>query len=284
MAAGGADDHLDPVIDALGDKALGDIDQSLLDVTAAALFPAATPATRNRWFYTPVSAILKQAGDERTIRRPKGWRGKPRVHWMTPDQAGRILAAADADDAEFGVFLATLLYTGMRLSEATGLTLDRLNLGEAWAWTPKTKNGQPRLVHLPPVLVAALANHPRGLDRGADRTGERVFRFVKCGRLYTRIRRVRKAAGPDCAFVTFHTFRHTWATWMRRYGGLDTRGLVDTGAWRSMQSAAVYEHVVASEEAQRADALPDVTRATAPNTEPVDQIGGKSVEPGKRRA
>ena len=28
-----------------------------------------------------------------------------------------------------------------------------------------TKNGSPRGVHLPPVIVAALANHPRGLDR-----------------------------------------------------------------------------------------------------------------------
>ena len=26
------------------------------------------------------------------------------------------------------------------------------------------------------------------------------------------------------AWVNFHTFRHTWATWMRRYGGLDAKG------------------------------------------------------------
>lgn len=104
-------------------------------------------------------------------------------------------------------------------------------------------------MHLPPTLVAALANHPRGLER----PGERLFRLVKCGRLYTRLERARKAAGPDLAGTTFHTLRHTWAAWMRRYGGLDTSGLVATDAWRDRASAARYEHVVASEEARRAD-------------------------------
>ena len=33
-------------------------------------------------------------------------------------------------------------------------------------------------------------------------------------------------------WVNFHSFRHTWASWMRRYGGLDTKGLVATRNWR----------------------------------------------------
>jgi hypothetical protein len=54
----------------------------------------------------------------------------------------------------------------------------------------------------------------------------------------------------------FHLFRHTWATWMRRYGGLDTSGLLETGAWRDRSSAARYEHLDATEEAQKANLLP----------------------------
>jgi hypothetical protein len=45
---------------------------------------------------------------------------------------------------------------------------------------------------------------------------------------------------------------------MRRYGGLDTTGLVETGAWRSRQAASVYEHAAPSEEARKADLLPEV--------------------------
>jgi integrase len=44
------------------------------------------------------------------------------------------------------------------------------------------------------------------------------------------------------AFVGFHTFRHTWATWMRRYGGADLQGLAATKNWRDPKSAARYAH------------------------------------------
>jgi len=43
---------------------------------------------------------------------------------------------------------------------------------------------------------------------------------------------------------------------MRRYGGLDTSGLLETGAWRDRSTAARYEHLDATEEAQKADLLP----------------------------
>lgn len=275
-AAGGSDENADRLLEAIGHFRLSDLTQEAIDAAARQLFPDATAATRNRWFYTPVSAVLKHAGIDRTIRRPKGWRGKPKTEWLSQDQATRLLEAAGADDPEFRLMLLTMLYTGMRLSEALGATLDRTNIAEGWIFLPQTKNARPRMVHLPPVVVAALACHPRGLERPGN---EKLFRFVKCGRLYTRWRRVVKAAGPDCEAATFHTLRHTWATWMRRYGGLDTAGLVGTGAWIDRTSAARYEHVVATEEARRADLLPDVTGANS-----AGRIRGKSVEKRRRKA
>lgn len=240
------------VLTQLGDKHLSEITQQEIDRAAVALYPAGSAATRNRHVYTPVSAVLKHAGVDFKIRRPKGWRGQPRVDWLQPEQAFRLLDAAEKKDAEFGVFLHFLLYTGCRLNEALALTCDKLLISEAFAYFPRTKNDDPRGVHLPPVLVASLANHPRGLERGQ----QRVFRFRKCGRLYTFMGDVKAAAGPDVSFATFHTFRHTWATWMRRFAGLDVSGLVATGTWRDAASARRYEHVVASEESKKSDLLP----------------------------
>jgi integrase len=239
-----------------GETPLSRIDQAAIDEAAAALYPRASTATRNRQVYTPVSAVLKGAGFAAAIRRPKGAQGARRLYFLTPDQASRLLAAAAAHDAEFGLFLTFLLYTGCRLSEALAITTPRVNLNEAWAYTPQTKNGDPRLLHLPPVLVAALANHPRGVDHQG-----RLFRFGKNGRLYSWLDEAARAAGVEIPpRVAFHAFRHTWGAWMRRYGGLDTTGLVATGAWQSRQAAAVYEHAQQSEEAKRADLLPDVLR------------------------
>lgn len=239
----------------LGALPLSAVDQDTMNETAIALLPEATPATRNRQVYTPIVAVLHHAGVDRRFARPKGWRGEQRVDWMQPEQAFRLIGAAREQNVEFAVFLTLLLYTGMRLGEALGLTCNRVSLAEAWASVPTTKNGDPRMVYLPPAAIAALANHPRGIERG----GARLFRFRKCGRLYTWLGNARDAAeayDDELAFVSFHTFRHTWATWMRRYGKLDTTGLVATRAWRDRQSAARYEHVVVSEEARKADLLP----------------------------
>jgi hypothetical protein len=48
---------------------------------------------------------------------------------------------------------------------------------------------------------------------------------------------------------------------MRRYGGLDTSGLTETGRWRDRSSAARYEHLDVTEEARKADLLPVPKRA-----------------------
>lgn len=245
-----------------GEKPLNEIDQAAIDAAAIALYPAGSAPTRNRQVYTPISAILKHSGFQFALRRPKGWRGSQRTYWIQPEQAFRLLEAAREIDLEFAIFLAFLLYTGARLSDPLSLSCERLILPEAFAYFEDTKNDDPRGVHLPPFLVAELANHPRGLDRGR----ERLFRFTKCGRLYSLLTAVKVRAGADLERVTFHTLCHTWATWMRRYAGLDTRGLVGTGRWRDEKSAARYEHVVVSEESRKADLLPTPQRSTKAKT------------------
>lgn len=252
MKAGGERRFCEPLLLHFKDRTLKSIDQRAIDEAAIALYPNGTPATRNRQVYSVVSAILKHAGLEHKLRRPKGSRGNKRTVWLWPEQAFRLFKEADRIDTEFGAFLRVLCYTGMRLSEALTLKVDNVRLSESYARLPKTKNDDPRSVFLPPIIVEALANHPRGMER----QGKKVFRFVKSGRLYTLLSNAKKATGPDVDFATFHTFRHTWATWMRRYGGIDTRGLVGTGAWRDQTSAARYEHVDVTEEARKALLLP----------------------------
>ena len=63
-----------------------------------------------------------------------------------------------------------------------------------------------------------------------------------------RLRHACRPVGYRLSFVGFHTFRHTWATWMRRYGKAEVQGLTETGNWRDPRSAARYSHVAAREE------------------------------------
>lgn len=259
MNAGGERRFVTPLLLHFKDRALVSIDQEAIDEAALTIYPIATPATRNRQVYTVVSAILKHAGRDHKLKRPKGAMGKQRTEWLWPEQAFALFNAADEIDKEFGLFLRLLCYTGMRLSEALNLRWNDVRLDEGFAYVRETKPGTPRPVFLPDEARQGLMGHVRRPAR------ERVFRFTKSGRLYALLRQsvgkwaVRNVADglePPPAGTTFHTLRHTYATWMRRYAGMDERGLVGTGAWKDRKSVARYAHVIVSEEAQRASMLP----------------------------
>src|SRR6185312_1846850 len=232
-----------------GNGLITELGQSEIDAAAAILYPHATSATRNRQVYSPASAVLKHAGVEKGFRRPKGSQGTPRLAWLRPEEAMRLLDAAEAVDVRFGALCTFLLYTGCRLSEALRLKWSDVNLEESFAYVGRTKNGEPRAVHLPPTAIQGLAR--------LSMARPNVFSLSKCGRLYAMLERASELSEvPFQPRTAFHLFRHTYGAWMRRYSGLDTTGLVATGAWRSRQAAAVYEHAVTSEEARKADLLP----------------------------
>jgi integrase len=292
LRAGGEAKYLGDIIEATGEHALRDrplaeIDQMAIDNAAAALYPGAPATTTNRQFYTPVSAVLKRAGIERKIKRPKGWRGSKATSWLEPEQAFALIAACYAIEAEFGVFCLMLCYTGMRLGDPIKARLRDLKINEALLYIPDTKNGEPRPVHLPPVVVQALRDQPQRMARPRKGAGthlangaagrsrrdvgvpfldrdpdEKLFRFHIGGRLRKMLAMAMKNAGlkfprRQCGF---HLFSHTYGTWMTRYGNLDTFGLTRTGRWKDPESADRYNHTIASPEARRADLMPVAKR------------------------
>lgn len=250
-----------------GETPAAEVDQAAIDRAAAALHPNTTPATRNTCVYTPVSAILHHAGINIGLRRPKGAKGRTITDALEPADAFAIIAAAETFDREYALLLRFLLYTGVRLGEALRLTWDDLRLAERGARVRVSKTGVPRELVLRRDLVARLAAHPN------RRTGT-VFRFRQGGWLKWKLLRARliasgmpapKRPSPGAkrkvtphrlSWVNHHTFRHTWATWMRRYGGLDGIGLAATDNWQGERGASRYAHAVAREEWNAVEDLP----------------------------
>jgi hypothetical protein len=70
MRAGGERENMARLIDYFGETPVAEIGQGAIDDASLALYPDATPATRNRKVYTPVSAVLHHAGQDIAIRRP----------------------------------------------------------------------------------------------------------------------------------------------------------------------------------------------------------------------
>jgi integrase len=274
MQAGGRRKYVAPLIRHFGETPVAEIDQDEIDAAAIAIYPhVPNPATRNCYVYTPVSAILHHALGEKcpVIHRPKGAKGQIKKDFMWPADAFAIIEEADKIDAEFGLYLRMLIYTGIRKSEGLNLLAADVQPEERAAWLRDSKNGDPRMLKLRLDIVTPLFNHLK------DHTEERLFRFNDGGHFKHLLLRAKLAVcGLPCpvrrptgwkppayrlAFVGFHTFRHTWATWMRRYGGTDLQGLVGTGNWRDPKSAARYAHVVSREEWDRVDNLPTMGNA-----------------------
>lgn len=281
MRAGGDGQYMEPILKAWPNKMLADIDQIAIDTVAAELYPLATPQTRNRQVYTPISAVLKHVGIEKKVKRPKGWRGKKSKSWLEPEQAWRVFEAADKIDLEFGLLLRHLLYTGMRIEEALTRELRDIQLDRAYCYLPDSKNGEPRGCHLPPYLVDAYLAQPQRMvtpvirdEHGHYLSGKpledagvpflernpkaKLFRFHKGGALYGMLKATWRAVRLTWPRREggFHIFCHSYGSWMHRWGKLDRHGLTRTGRWKDPDSADGYVHTQQSEEARRADLMP----------------------------
>ena len=248
---GGERRFLKPLVHYFGKMGLNEINQGVVDEAAKVLYPPGVivgrdphNATINRQLYTPMSAIMATVGMRLHLRRPKQPTG--RIRWLTPEAARTFIRACSPKLRPLAIFL---LYTGCRISEATNLLWTDIEIEQGHCFVRTTKNGDPRGVHLPPRLLVTLANMP-------EKTGK-VFGYPHRSHVY-----------PDwhdaCRLAGIEDFRphdccHTWATWMRRYGGRDLTGLAGTGRWKDARSASRYTHVVVGEDSLAADLLPDVT-------------------------
>jgi len=271
LKAGGQARPIKKLLEYFGETPLRSIDQAAIETAAAKLFPSHSPATRNREVFSPLSAVLKHAGFDFKIRRPKGARGRIVRRWLWPEQAWRVIDAAYGLDPELGLLCVMLLFGGLRISEQLAMMCDDVRPHEAFAFVPDSKNGEPQPVHLTPIMIEALRAHPRGVDR----SGERLFRFHRGGGLDFKLiqataiasgieppKRVKKGSKwpviPPYEFdwVSWHSFRRTYASWLRRYSGLDDKDLVDTHRWKTIESASRYAQTVVREAARKADLLP----------------------------
>lgn len=258
------------LIQRFGETPLTDFDQAMIDAAAIEMYPSVSPASRNAYVYMPVSAILRASGIEIRIKRPKGALGNVVTDYLIPEDATAIIDAAEKIDAEFALLLRFLLYTGCRVGEALALRPEDVQIAERKAWVRHSKNGRPRMLRLRDDLCASLSVHKPKLTN-------KFFRFHAGGRMGHLLTMSKLAAlGLPCPrrrkvgwrqppnrfeFVNFHTFRHTWATWMRQYAGADLQGLVATGNWSSVRMAQRYAHVVARDEWERVEGLPAFKRA-----------------------
>lgn len=256
LEAGGSKRYLQGIIDHFGTTPLHKIDQIAIDVGARELYPNGSNATRNRQFYTPVSAVLKWGAsrrlcDYRPISRPRQPRGK--TIWMTTEQAERLI---DACSDWYRPIVIFMLYTGCRPGEAAALEWREIDLQLRRVIFLDTKNGEDRGVTLHMRVVAELAGleHREGRVFLNSRGQGWAIREDQSVAIDKPFAKARKKAGL-AAGITPHTCRHTWATWYYAETR-DIQGLKELGGWKSDAMVARYTHVNPDHLRNNIDRLP----------------------------
>lgn len=230
----------------------GAIIQSALD-----LYPNVGPATRNRQVIVPTQAVINHVASLdlcppiRVKRFPVVKRERPYVDWPWIEafmkHAGTPHLAA----------LAGFMYlTGARISDALRLRWEDVDLGKQTALIRSNKNKVERSAHLPPLLVAALANIE------GERKGP-VFRFRNRSNARTQWAGTIRRAGIKPR--SYHACRHGFATGMLRKG-IDVVTVAKRGGWKSpAQVFETYGH--ASDDPTLVECLIDT-----PATQSVEKI------------
>jgi len=175
----------------------------------------------------------------RRVKRLELPEGRPR--FLTHDEADRLIANAPH---HLVPVLVTALETGGRLSEVMGLKWEDVSFDRGLLYFDQTntKNAKQREIPMTPALLTTLRNRSKVRAIGGD---ARIWLFTRYGKRLQDVRtafemsRKRAGLGPD---VTFHTLRHTFASWYAMRGG-DLNRLRALLGHQDLKTTMIYAHL-----------------------------------------
>jgi integrase len=173
--------------------------------------------------------------------------GKLDPKWITREQAHALLGRFP-DHTRYMMLFA--LATGLRRANVTGMEWSRVDLVRRVAYVPgyESKSGEPIPVPLNDDAIAVLTAWKARHETAGPRWSEDVHRYVFVFRSRAPITQVttamwrRECKAVGLKGVTFHTMRHSWASWQVQ-AETPLRMLQELGGWASLQMPARYSHL-----------------------------------------
>ncbi len=235
------------------DTPVREINAGAIRQAAITLYPKASGATRNRQCIVPTQAIINHAAEAELCLRIRVKRFPVEKKAKTPASWIWVQEFMSASSPHLGALACFMFLTGARISESLSLGWSEVNLSLRQALIRQTKIGAERWAHLPPELIAALANIP------GSREGK-VFRYSSRDTAKPPWRNACKRAGIEP--LSFHACRHGFATAALR-AGIDVITVTKLGGWKSPQHVfETYGH--ASDDLTLTDRLIDTPQAQPP--------------------
>jgi integrase len=251
----------------LGERPVGSIRRSEIQALVRALSDELAPATVEV-VYTWLCTVFKAAMSDRVIATtPCADVKLPHVEkpQVVPWEPERVAALVAAVPERYKALVVMGAGTGIRISEALGLTVDRIDFmrrmirvdrqlarvtddGEPMFGPVKDRHNRPRTIPLPDAVLPALVEHCRVFSRQSG--------LVFVGPIGTPIRRStwsdtwRKAAEPLGVEKGegFHALRHFYASTLIRAGESVKVVQERLGHSSATMTLDVYGHLFASDE------------------------------------
>lgn len=233
----------------LGHLSLREIDGRVLhDLRDAKLAEGAKPGTVNRHLAV-ASAVLRHAHKRGWISEvpaiPRMKEPKGRIRFLTHAEARALVDYLNAQprSGHLADMVEFTLATGLREANVTGARWDWITGETLVVPATESKSGRPIRVPLNSLALEVLARR-KGKDENWVFTyrGARVRKAGKNG-----FRAAVEALGWED--VSWHTLRHTWASW-HAMAGTPLQVLMELGGWSSMQMVLRYAHLAPDHLAQ----------------------------------
>ena len=212
------------------------------------------PATANRYLAI-LSAVLNRCHERDIITAVPAipYQDEPegKIDFLTPDEAATLIDEAPEHLARMIRFS---LATGLRDANMRLLTWNRVNFGNRTAWVNPEDAKAAKAISIPlnddavAVLRECLGDHdehvftyPRPKPRAPGST-ERVYvaEPMSQGANNTAFRKAKARA--KVPHITWHTLRHTWASWHVQ-NGTPLKILQELGGWSNMEMVLRYAHL-----------------------------------------
>ncbi|MDW3094550.1 MAG: tyrosine-type recombinase/integrase [Gammaproteobacteria bacterium] len=219
------------------DQINNDVIEAIIDEK---LSEGVTGATVNRYTTTLKTVLRKAYLQYEWIQRVPAIRSLPeskgRLRWLTTQEYERLIAVLPEHAA---LVVRFAVHTGLRSANIFKLSWDQIDLERkvAWIHADQHKNGRARSVPLNSEAMAVL----EAINQGPHHI-KAVFTYQ--GHPISTIRTTLKNACESLGLeeVTFHTFRHTYASWLVQQE-VPLRTIQELGGWCSVDMVQRYAHL-----------------------------------------
>lgn len=197
---------------------------------------------------------LIEINPSQNLETPKLDRRLPK--YLTLEQSRKLLEISEDEDnrnSERDHAITTLfLNCGMRLSELVGINIKDLNFEENQL-NVIGKGNKERTIYLNKACVNAIHEYmmvrpKEGVKKDSKNSDKALFLSERRQRIGKRtvqniIYKELRLAGIDTDKYSVHKLRHTAATLMYQYGGVDIRALQELLGHESISTTEIYTHV-----------------------------------------